>query len=245
MSRLAALWRHPIKGIGREALEEVALEAGAPMPLDRAWALLQDNAPDVDGWQPRRCFLQGAAGPSLMAVGAAWDGDTLTLSHPERPDLRLDPDRDGAALRGWIAPIWPEERPRPARLVRGPAIGMADCAEALVSIVNLASVDALTEAAGAPIDARRFRANLAVEGLDAWEEWGWVGRRLRVGEVELEVTERIERCRATEADPETGRREHDPVALLQRGWGHKDFGVYARVATPGRLRLGDPVALLP
>ena len=120
---------------------------------------------------------------------------------------------------------------------------MADNEAPLLSIVNLASVDALSEAAGAPIDARRFRANLAVEGLGPWEEWGWVGRRLRLGEVELEVTERIERCRATEANPETGRREHDPVALLRRGWGHKDFGVYARVLTPGRTALGDAVAL--
>ena len=245
MSRLVALWRHPIKGIGREALDAVELEPGAPMPLDRAWALLQEGAPDTDEWQVRRHFLQSAAGPSLMAVGASWDGEALTLSHPDRPDLRIDPDRDGDALREWVAPIWPDERPAPARLVRAPERSMADNGWASVSIVNMASVDALTEAAGAPIDVRRFRANLAVEGLEPWEEWGWIGRRLRAGEVEMEVAERIGRCRATEADPVTGRREHDPVALLRRGWGHTDFGVYAKVLTRGRVAVGDPVTLLP
>ena len=241
MSRLAAIWRHPIKGIGREALEAVDLEAGAPVPLDRAWALLQEGSTDTDDWQPRRAFLQGAAGPSLMAVSAAWDGAALTLTHPERPALRLDPDRDGAALAEWVAPIWPADRPPPARLVRGPPTGMADYPEPLVSIVNLASLEALSEAAGAPLDARRFRANLAVEDAEPWEEWGWVGGALRVGEAELEVVHRIERCRATEADPATGRREHDPVRLLREGWGHKDFGVLARVVRGGAVALGDPV----
>ena len=240
--RVAALWRHPIKGIGREALDAVELVPGEPMPLDRAWALLQETAEDTDAWQPRRSFLQGAAGPSLMAVHSTWDGDSLVLTHPERPELRLDPDRDGDALREWIAPIWPSERPAPARLVRAPATGMADNEVPLISVLNRASLDALSEAAGAALDARRFRGNLLVDGLEPWEEWGWVGHRLRAGGVELEVTERIGRCRATEADPVTGRREHDPVALLRRGWGHTDFGVYARVVSGGRVALGDPVA---
>lgn len=240
--RVAALWRHPIKGIGREALEAVELAEGAPVPLDRAWALLQEGAEDTDAWQPRRNFLQGASGPSLMAVHSSWDGQRLTLTHPDRPELTFDPDREGGALRDWIAPIWPAERPAPARLVRGPRSGMADNAEPLVSILGTGSLDALSEAAGAALDARRFRGNVLVEGLEPWEEWSWVGRRVVLGEVELEVTERIGRCRAVEADPETGRREHDPVALLRRGWGHTDFGVYAKVVGGGRIALGDPVA---
>ena len=242
-ARVAAIWRHPIKGIGRESLDAVDLAAGEAMPLDRAWAVLQEKAEDRDGWQPRFNFLQGAAGPSLMAVHSSWEDDLLVLTHPERPTLRLDPDRDGEALRAWLAPIWPAERSAPARLVKAPPQSMADNGEATVSILNRASVEALSEAAGAGIDVRRFRGNLLVEGIEPWEEWGWIGRRLRMGPVELEVSERIERCRATEADPETGRREHDPVALLRRGWGHADFGVYARVVDGGRVALGDPVAL--
>ena len=241
-ARLAAIWRHPIKGIGREALAETRLEPDRPLPLDRAWALLQEGAPDGDGWQPRRSFLQCAAGPGLMAVTAAWDGGRLTLSHPERPELTFDPDREGEALAEWVRPIWPAERPAPARLVRGPGTGLADDSRPLLSLVNLASADALTEAAGAPIDVRRFRPNLAFEGLEPWGEWGWVGRRVRLGEAELKIVERIERCRATEADPETGRREHDPVRLLREGWGHKDFGVYARVVRGGAVAVGDAMS---
>lgn len=241
-ARVEAIWRHPIKGIGREALPEVELEAGRPMPLDRAWALLQEGASDTDDWQPRRNFLQAAAGPSLMAATAAWDGERLTLTHPGRPDLTLDPDRDGDALRDWIRPVWPDERPAPARLVRAPSQSMADNGYASVSILNAASLRALSDAAGESIDARRFRGNLLVEGLEPWEEWGWLGRTVAVGGAELTVSAKIGRCRATEADPETGERRLDPVRLLREGWGHTDFGVYAVVATSGRAALGDRVS---
>ena len=45
------------------------------------------------------------------------------------------------------------------------------------------SLEALAVAAGAPdLSEHRFRSNIAVDGLDAWEEQNWIGRRIRVGE---------------------------------------------------------------
>jgi hypothetical protein len=68
-----------------------------------------------------------------------------------------------------------------------------------------------------------------------------VGRTLRVGGAELEVVERIGRCRATEADPDTGERDTETLALLRDRFGHTDFGVIARVVGSGRIALGDEV----
>ena len=51
-----------------------------------------------------------------------------------------------------------------------------------VSIINLASVRALAEAAGTAIDPLRFRANLYIDGLPAWAEFESLGARWRVGE---------------------------------------------------------------
>jgi uncharacterized protein YcbX len=43
-ARLAQIWRHPIKGHGREALPAVTLSAGATLPFDRAWAVAHEAA---------------------------------------------------------------------------------------------------------------------------------------------------------------------------------------------------------
>ena len=63
-----------------------------------------------------------------------------------------------------------------------------------VLIVNLASVQAFALEAGMALDPRRFRANLYLEGLEPEEELRWLGRTIRAGKAELEVTSRCERC---------------------------------------------------
>jgi uncharacterized protein YcbX len=57
--------------------------------------------------------------------------------------------------------------------------------------------------------------------------------------VELRVEERITRCKATEADPETGRPDADTLGTLARAFGHEDMGVYATVVKGGPVALGD------
>jgi hypothetical protein len=51
----------------------------------------------------------------------------------------------------------------------------------------------------------------------------------------------IGRCRATGANPETGQQDADTMAALEGGFGHTDFGIYARVTRGGTVALGDEV----
>lgn len=246
MSRtLAQIWRHPIKGIGAERLEHAGLKPDRPLPWDRAWAMLEEGGEAGEGWRPCRNFLRGAKGPSLMAVSARVEGDTVHLSHPDRPDLSVTPAREGAAkaLIDWLAPIYPAERRRPAALVRAPDTGLSDASYASVSVLNLASLRALSQKLGQDLDPRRFRGNLWLDGLAPWEEADLLGKRLRIAEAELEVIEPIGRCRATEANPRTGRRDAATLAALEEGWGHTEFGVYAMVRRGGRVAVGDAVGL--
>lgn len=238
---LDRIYRHPIKGIGAEALEAATLTPEGALAGDRAWALLTANAPDSDDWQPRRNFLQVASGPGLAGVRAATEGGGIRLSHADLPDLVVTGPEDGAALGDWVAPLWPETRPGPARLVRAPGHGMTDMPDPFVSIGNLASLRALSQTAGAELDPRRFRINLWVEGWAPWEEVDLIGKTIQIGEVTLIGAEPIGRCRAPEANPETGQRDVNVCRVLEDGWDHTDFGIYARVAAPGSVRLGNPV----
>ncbi|MEO0938905.1 MAG: MOSC domain-containing protein [Pseudomonadota bacterium] len=243
-AHLAHIWRHPIKGIGAEALEQVTLGAGTPLPGDRAWALRHEGAAAHEDWQPRRNFLVTAYGPALAAVTARTEADgRLTLCHPARPDLSFAPETEGTALIDWVRPLWPAQHSAPAHFFAAPPQGMADNGMAQVSIMNLSSLRALSQRVGAKLDMRRFRGNLWLDGLAPWEEFDLIGRMIRIGDTRLEITDRIDRCRATEANPETGQRDVDPCRALLDGYGHKDFGVYATVITGGAVSVGAEVTL--
>jgi len=246
-ARLAHIWRHPIKSHGREELAAVTLRAGETMPWDRRWAVAHAAAEaDATAWAPCANFSRGAKAPGLMAISAKSDeaAATVTLSHPDRPALTFDPDGDAAAFLDWVRPLMPEDRAPSARLVRVPGRGMTDTDYPSLSLLNLASNRAVGQKLGLDLSALRWRGNLWIEGLAPWEEFDWLGRTLRIGEAELTVEERIQRCLATAANPKTGRRDADTLGALNRGWGHQDFGVYARVTRGGRLAQGDAVALL-
>ncbi len=241
-ARLAQIRRYPIKGIGTEPLDTVTLAPEAPMPHDRAWALRHMGAADVAGWQARGNFLVVANGPKPAQIRARTDdAGRIALSHPDTGALMIDPRTDGPALIDWVRPLWPATSPAPRDLVPAPRQGMGDNGRAELSILNLASLAALSAAVGQALEIDRFRGNLVLDGLAPWEEFGWIGKRLTIGPVRVEITARIERCRATEASPLTGERDAQPVRALHTTFGHRDFGVYAKVVEGRTLCIGNEV----
>ncbi len=243
--RLAHICRHPIKAYGRERLASVRLSAGQGLPFDREWAVAHEAAKLGPGWNPCMNFTRGAKAPALMAVTARLDeaARRVTLAHPTAGEITVAPDETGdqARLLAWADPLIPPGRARPAAVVRA-GVAMTDSDFPSVSVLSLASLAALSAKMGMDLSIHRWRANLWLDGAEPWAEWGWIGQRFRLGGAVLEVVERITRCAATTVDPETGQVQGNTLAALETGYGHQDFGVYARVVEGGAIALGDAVA---
>lgn len=241
--RLASIWRHPIKAIGREELAEVTLTPGATLPQDRRWGVSHENTREAGpGWAQKANFLRGVTGPQLMAVTASLDGERITLRHPARPNLTVAPEAEAQALVDWLDPLWPEDLPRPTGVSRCDT-GFTDVPDPWISINSLTSHRAVEQRLGRALSIHRWRGNLWVEGMDIWHEFDLVGQRIAIGEAEFEVQQRITRCKATMANPDTGQRDADTLAAL-RTWDHQDFGIYAQVIAGGTIRPGDAVRML-
>ena len=129
------------------------------------------------------------------------------------------------------------------RLVRdaaGPGASLAPLGRHFDDRSILVATDGALDALG--VDYRRLRPNIVIEGVEGLAENEWVGRRLRLGEVELDVVDRCVRCVMTTIDPDT--LEVDPSVLRRI---NDEFDtkmcVLCEVATPGELQVGDPVDL--
>ena len=76
------------------------------------------------------------------------------------------------------------------------------------------------------------RANLLIDAIDLKET---SGARLRIGPVELEVTQEVDPCARMDA-------QHDGLtAAMAANW---RGGVGCRIVTPGTVRVGDRVTLV-
>ena len=139
---------------------------------------------------------------------------------------------------------------RELRLVQCVEAGAGvDRGRGAVSILSTGSLEAMRAAAGIsePIDPRRFRMLLGVEGVGPHEEDEWIGHRVRVGGAVVAVEGNTGRCIVTSRHPETGVRNLPTLDVLAE---YRDgiesteplpFGVWAAVVEPGRVALGDPV----
>lgn len=94
-------------------------------------------------------------------------------------------------------------------------------------------------------DVRRFRPNLLIDTADApaGVERDWIGRSLRIGELELAVEMACPRCIMTTHPFDDLPKDPRIMRTLVRE-NDGDLGVYCRVTRPGTVRAGDPVEVI-
>lgn len=249
--QVCALYRHPIKSHGREAIELVHLIQGQTMPWDRVWAVTHE-ATKFDGsnpeWASCHNFMIGSRTPGLVGIWAKLDtaNRCVTLTHQDLEPLSFAPDdaTDAARFLDWVAPLCPAHRAAPTAIVAAPDRGMTDTPYASVSIMNTASHRAVADALGVEITKERWRGNIWLDDAPAWAEFGWIGRDIKLGSAVLRIREPIERCALTNTNPITGQRDTATLDILNSAFGHQDFGVYAEVIQSGDIALGDKAEVI-
>lgn len=249
MPTITALFRHPVKGLSPEELAEARLEAGAHFPADRLYAL--ENGPSgfdpaAAEHQPKIKFLVLMRNERLARLETRYEDAAHRLEVRQggiiaaAGDLREEAGR--AAIERFLESYMGDALRGPVKLLTAPpGYRFMDSRAGFVSILNRATIDTIArEVFGREtLDARRFRGNILVNGLEAFAENDLVGKTIRFGDAELEVAKRIQRCAATEVEPNTGIRDIATVEGLQRVYGHADCGIYARVMRGGTIRPGD------
>lgn len=262
---LQALRVYPVKACGGFALEASEVDR-LGLRLDRAFVV-------VDA--PSGRFVTQREEPRLALVATRLDGATLELATRAAGSIRIDlacEDGPRRAIVVWrhagegvdqgdLAAAWLSDfLGRPLRLVRTPPdharrvspervpdpawISFSDGYPFLV--LSQASLDVLNARLAAPLPIDRFRPNLVIAGVGAHAEDGW--RRIRIGEIELEMVKPCDRCAVTTVDQETGVPDGEEplrtLALYRRSGGSVVFGQNAVHRGTGRLAVGTAVEVL-
>jgi uncharacterized protein len=246
---IQAIYRYPVKGLSAERVARTRLAARETLAADRLYAI--ENGPSgfnpaAPAYLPKAHFLMLMRNERLATLQTEFDESSHVLvvsvggCELARGDLRTTEGR--AAIETLFSRHCADDLRGPPKVLSAPGHSFSDVKQKVVSIINLASVAALGNAVGAPLNPLRFRGNIYVDGWPAWREFDFVGREIQVGSsARLRVVKRITRCPAINVDPETGARDVAILGALLDTFGHTDCGVYAEVAVGGDIAAGDIV----
>ena len=125
----------------------------------------------------------------------------------------------------------------------------ADAAPLLIA--SEASMQQGCEWAGIPYDYRRFRPNIIISGVEAFEEESWA--RIQIGTAIFEMLDTCERCVLTTRDPDSGAShpKQQPLRALVKNHTndtkHPIMGINAKLISPAidsNITLSDTIKLL-
>lgn len=260
--RVVALYRYPVKGFTPEACETLTVLDEGRIAGDRALAFrfADSGAPD-SAWRKKHECVVLMNTPGLARLQVRFDHEaqrlSLSLNGAVLAEAALDDDgrqRLAAALADYVLtlaenPLTGHPQRLPLKLIGdGVTPRYQDNAGGQATLHSRASLAAVAGAAGKPhLEEARFRSNIVIDGVDAWEELHWLNRKVRIGGVEFEVERRKVRCLATHANPRNGKRDVPVMTTLMRTFAQEQptfaIGMVTR-GNGGEISLGDEVRLL-
>jgi uncharacterized protein YcbX len=250
VKRVARISISPVKGFRLLHPEEVELGLDG-VAQNRRFFLVGEDAQrlrsSLTAWPTRVRAEYEAAGERLRMSfpdGTEVEGDAGVLGDPVHSTSGVL-DVTGRVVEGpWDGPLT-RLAGHPVRLVRADRVG--DGLNEPVTLVSDGSIARLARQADRDVDPRRFRMLFELSGCEPHEEDTWAGRSFAVGEAIVRVGGPVDRCAVTTRDPDTGERDLDTLRLIKSYRGQREsdgailFGVYGRVARPGRVRVGAPI----
>ena len=248
--RVAELWRHPVKSLQGEPLDEAVVEDSG-LVGDRRWGIVDCETGMVLTARRVPSLLLASArrtdtgvevllpdgevviGPSAHAddVLSMWLGRPVALTHAEAVGAGVgeffqDATDDDSAVVSWTMPA--------GRFV--------DALPLLVITTASLRQGRALHPDGA-WETRRFRPNIVIDlADDGWVEDAWCGRTVRVGAAAIQPVVPCERCTMVTRPQPSLDRDLDIFKVLARHHG-ATFGVWTNVLTPGVVRVGDEVTL--
>ena len=255
VAHVAHLRTTPVKGFAMRASSRLFLAVDTGAEGDRAFFLM-DEAGKLMSATRTACFLRYWASfdPSREVLAIGRGGETLVEEQvvagaAARAHFFGDRHASGLLVQGPWNRFLSGVAGEPVRLVRATGqLGGFDVHP--VSLLAGASVRALTDdSRGDPLDARRFRMTITVEGVPAFGEDAWLGSALRIGDCLVRVTSRVRRCAAVQKDPDGAEGAEDALRRIKQVRGTATtplgrglcLGVYGDVEQGGSVQVGDRV----
>ena len=112
-----------------------------------------------------------------------------------------------------------------------------------ISLINKKSISDFSNKISTNIEFERFRANIYIDGLAAWEERDWVGKTININNINFFVSDEISRCSATNLKPSTDIVTINLPNQLKKTYDHINMGLYIVPQQNGVISKEDKIII--
>ncbi len=112
-----------------------------------------------------------------------------------------------------------------------------------ISLINLNSIRDFEKKISKKIEFQRFRGNIYVDGLKAWEERRLVNKTLIINNLKFKVLKEIPRCVATNIKPNSSEINLSIPISLKQFYNHINLGIYLMPLNDGTIQINDDILI--
>jgi len=112
-----------------------------------------------------------------------------------------------------------------------------------ISLINKNSINHFVNKISTKIEFERFRGNIYLNNLTAWEERSWIGKTIEINNINFFVTSEIPRCSATNLKPNTDDQTINLPNMLKKTYNHINMGVYLIPKNNGTISIKNKIKI--
>jgi uncharacterized protein YcbX len=250
----------PVKSISFQSVNECEIKKNIGITGDRIFAftkgldldqakLIEKSPEDRKGKWNKILTLKNS--PVLNKYNFLYENEKLTLTTNEKKILTIDVNKtsERQLLSDKIIELESSLK-KPIFLIKNEECPFFDTTISnkvsfvnSVSLLNINSINDFQKKIGKEIEIPRFRGNICMDGIKAWEEREWIGKIIKINNVSFKVEKNIPRCVAINLKPKTDDNSFNLLQSLKKTYNHFDMGIYLTALDDGSISLGNSINL--
>jgi len=250
----------PVKSISFQSVDECEIKKNIGITGDRIFAftkgldldqakLIEKSPEDRKGKWNKILTLKNS--PVLNKYNFLYENEKLTLTTNEKKILTIDVNKtsERQLLSDKIIELESSLK-KPIFLIKNEECPFFDTTISnkvsfvnSVSLLNINSINDFQKKIGKEIEIPRFRGNICMDGIKAWEEREWIGKIIKINNVSFKVEKNIPRCVAINLKPKTDDNSLNLLQSLKKTYNHFDMGIYLTALDDGSISLGNSINL--
>jgi uncharacterized protein YcbX len=191
-------------------------------------------------------FLTLKNSPALNKYDFKYENGMISISE-ENKEISTYPIENKEDISKEISKLEPD-LPGPIYFLKNELFPFYDTTNSssvsnTISLINLNSIKNFNQKINMEIEFQRFRGNIYIKDLEAFEERNWINKTIKINEAEFKVLKHIPRCSATNLKVNSDQADINLPNELKKVYGHMDMGIYLYPLNNGKISVNDELII--